>query len=170
MPWNYWVSALAGVAITALLFTAMYRSWSARSQRAATITLGEEVGDIIASFPKVSYVATTENASPPSRVNVPGLSFTGFATVAVHSLGVSVQVRGESVRTIPVAKITGVETARSQVNRAVEADGLAILDWEWEGKSLATGLRFPSFAQQEQFLDAVTQLRRLDHSHQKENA
>jgi hypothetical protein len=144
--------------ITAACFAVMWLAWRKRSRKAAEILLPETVGDIHVAFTDVFYVATTPEAAPLDRVNIPGLTYRGYASVAVHTEGVSVQVRGERVRTIPANDIRSADTATTRIDKTVEHEGLAIAQWRWGQQPLETSLRFASLQDQKTFIHAVTEL------------
>lgn len=132
--------------------------WKKRTAAGSKIELSDLVGDVFASFERVKFVAVTPVGEPLVRVNVPGLTFRGNATVAVHSAGVSVQVQGEEVRTMTTPMIRGADTAQTRIDRTVERDGLTILVWEYDGTEYETVFRFDSPADQVSFLTAVRDL------------
>lgn len=161
---NYLVPALFFLVLTSLAFTAMFFAWKARSKRAAHLELSAERGEILASFPQVMYVATTPQNAPLVRVNIPSLTYRGYASLTVHTLGFSVQVRGEKPVTIPAARILGTGRARTRIDRVVEKNGLTLLRWRAadaaDAQVLESAFRFLDPVEAEQFTEIIDRLRK----------
>ncbi|MGO1569790.1 MAG: PH-like domain-containing protein [Canibacter sp.] len=155
---NLFTATLIVVAVAILSLGAMWWAWRKRSQRSAAIQLPEQTGTLVETFERIFYVATTPAGEPLMRVNVPSLIYRGYASVSVHSAGVTVQVRGENAVTIPARSITSTSSARTRIDKAVERDGLAILSWVWGDKQFESSLRFPTASDQHAFHDAVSSI------------
>lgn len=153
-------------AIAILAFAGMWIAWRGRTRRDArdtTAIAGAPLsGEVLASFPRASYVSTTPEGEPLERVAVPGLRYKGFAEVIVRGDGVSVAVTGEAPVLIPRAQLRGTGTASGRVGKAVERDGLSLLQWQLAGSGTQAGrpvessFRFADPAEQQRFADAIT--------------
>lgn len=152
-------------AIAVLAFVGMWFAWRARAKRDATVAAGSVAapalaGELIADFPRVTYVSTTPEGAPFERLAIPGLRYKGYAAVAVHRDGVSVAVTGEDPVRISVAEVLGTDSASGRVGKAVERDGLALLKWRSTGeeRTLESSFRFADPAQQRRFAVAVAEI------------
>ena len=131
---KYTIGAIIVVALIALTWWGMYRSWKRRSAASAAVTEAWEsrsIGPVAAlndSF-SVFYVATTPTDAPLERLNLPGLSFRARATVTVIGDAVVVEPQGEVATEISPTKFLGVRTTQVSIDRVVEKDGLTVIDW-----------------------------------------
>ncbi|MCR2792651.1 hypothetical protein NQ156_06180 [Microbacterium sp. zg.Y625] len=107
--------------------------WKRRSRRDAGFA--PPVGEIpagatvIGVFPAL-YVATTRHGEPLERLAIRGLGFRSKADVTVTDAGVALDLVGQSRLFIDRARINGVAQATVAIDRVVERDGLARLDWQ----------------------------------------
>lgn len=113
------------------------------------------MGDVIAHFPRAGYVSTTPEGEPLVRVALPGLRYRGNAELTVRSDGVTIVVTGESPVHIGRSQLRGSTTARARVGKAVERDGLAVLQWKNSGRALESSFRFALPAEQHSFVAAI---------------
>lgn len=162
---------LIWIAFAGLLLTFMVIAWRGRTKRDSGFALPAAGlhGESIANFTRVNYVSTTPAGAPFERVAIPGLSFKGFADLAVQTDGVVVQVAGEEPVELPVSQITGSATASRRAGKAVERDGLALLLWKPQSgrhTDFESSFRFNSSAEQLRFFSAIEQitLNTTDHS------
>lgn len=142
------------------LLTFMALAWRARKRRDAGLALPavDLGGDIIGAFTHVGYVSTTPIGSPLERVAIPGLTFKGWADVTVRRDGVKISVQGERPVEIPAAQLRGTDAASGRIGKAVERDGLALLQWESEAagkRELESSFRFSTPAEHLRFIEAA---------------
>lgn len=165
------------ILIAAGIFTFMALAWRARKRRDAGLALPEiELGgDVLAEFTHVGYVSTTPMGAPLERVAIPGLTFKGWADVTVRRDGVEIAVQGERPVDIPVAQLRGVGAASGRIGKAVERDGLALLQWQSESagrRELESSFRFSSPAEHRRFVDSAGQISQnttqINHSSQED--
>lgn len=152
---------LLWIAIAATIFTFMVIAWRARKRRDAHLKpeAFAPSGEPIASFGHVGYVSTTPVGEPLVRVAVPGLSYKGWADVAVHSDGVAIAVTGEPRVGISASHVLGTNTASGRIGKVVERDGLALLQWETiDHTNLESSFRFSSPTEQLRFSAAIAEM------------
>lgn len=151
-------------AIAAIALIGMGIGWRARAKRDTGIEIPSEAlaGEVLASFPRASYVSTTPAGSPLDRLSIPGLRYKGYAAVSVLSDGVIIAVTGENPVRIPAAQLRGSATASGRVGKAVERDGLSLLRWVPSGntgeRTLESGFRLANPAEQVAFAEAVDKI------------
>lgn len=157
---NFLISSLVLAAVTALLFTLMWRSWRRRGTRDAMLSPEhrELAGDVIVSFDRVFYVATTPVGSPLERIALPGLAFRGWAKLSVQTDGLVVHVTGEAPVVIPREAVTGETVAQLTIDKVVEHDGLSNLEWASARGMLATSFRFGSPQEQHAFAEGIAKM------------
>lgn len=149
--------ALLMAAIAIIAFLAMWWGWRGRARRDATVrgSATPPSGDVIAVFPRVSYVSTTPAGEPFSRVAAPGLRYRGPAAVTVRRDGVTIEVRGEAPVHLSRSMLRGSGSASARVGKAVERGGLALVCWHFAGRDLESSFRLDSPADQERFRAAI---------------
>ncbi len=162
---------LIWIAIAVGIFTFMAIAWRARKRRDATLipeTVGL-TGEPLATFAHVSYVSTTPVGEPFVRVAVPGLSYKGWADVAVHHEGVAIQVTGEPRIEISAERVRGTDTARGRIGKVVERNGISLLQWEARqadsgARDLESSFRFDTPAEQRRFAAAISEMNPIHHT------
>lgn len=172
--------ALLVIAVVVVALLAMWLGWRARLRRDSQVRTSAiaPIGELIAEFTRVLYVSTTPIGEPLSRVAVPGLRYRGQAEVSVFSDGVTIAVAGEDPTHIALAQVQGVGSAGRRVGKAVESEGLALLQWQpiaAEGEAsanadaaaLESSFRFESKAEQRRFAEAI---QNITHSAAEESA
>ena len=163
---KYIIGATIVVALVALAWWGMYRSWKRRSAASAAVTTAWEsrsVGPIPAldSTFSVFYVATTPTDSPLERLNLPGLSFRARATVTIFSDTIVVEPQGEVATAISPSAFLGVRTTQVSIDRVVEKDGLTAVDWvainaaTGERTLVSSVFRVPNIRLRERFESAL---------------
>ncbi|MGW9020873.1 PH-like domain-containing protein [Leucobacter chromiiresistens] len=153
--------ALVMVAIAAVVLLAMWIGWRGRARRhSAFAEHGDAlVGAVVAAFPRVGYVSTTRIGAPLDRLSIPGLQFKGFADVTLRADGATIAVTGEPEIHLPVDRLLGTDVASRRVGKAVERDGLSVLQWRAaDGSAVESSFRFSLPADQLRFADAVAQI------------
>jgi len=131
---KYTIGTIIVVAVIAVVWWGMYRSWKRRSLRSSTLTSTweahshEPISDIASTF-SVMYVATTHTESPLERLNIPGLGFRAQASVSVFDDAIVVSPAGELPTEISPARFLGVRSTQVTIDRVVEKDGLTAIDW-----------------------------------------
>lgn len=153
--------ALVMIATAALVLLAMWLGWRGRARRhTAFAEHGDAlVGLILASFPRVSYVSTTRIGTPLDRLSIPGLQFKGFADLTLRADGATIAVTGEPEVHLPVERLIGSGVASRRVGKAVERDGLSLLQWRAaDGTEVESSFRFSQAAEQLRFADTIAQI------------
>lgn len=135
----------------------MWSAWRRRAKRDSAITPASDtlVGDLIEQFDRVFYVATTPPEQPLERLAIAGLTYRGYSSVSVLSDGVSIQVTGESAVTIPADHLEGASAAQLRIDKVVERDGLSVLSWRVQDRTLESSFRFADAQQHTAFERAV---------------
>jgi len=123
---------LITVAVAIGLLGLVAWGWRRRTRRDAGLVppVGELPAGaaVIGVFPAL-YVATTRHGEPLERLAIRGLGFRSKADVTVTDAGVALDLVGQPRLFISRAEITGVDQATVAIDRVVERDGLARLDW-----------------------------------------
>jgi hypothetical protein len=125
------VPALITVAIIAVIFALMVRSWRLRAKKHAH--LGEMppvINNLIAidQFTGL-YLATTPTGSPLERITVGGLGFRARTTLMVATEGMYFEIPGDSSKFIPADLIRSVGSASWTIDRGMSPDGLSVISW-----------------------------------------
>ncbi|MFD5600862.1 hypothetical protein ACFWHR_12500 [Leucobacter sp. NPDC058333] len=155
------VFALVMIALAALVLLGMWLGWRSRARRHSGFAEHGDalIGAVVAGFERVSYVSTTPIGAPLERLSIPGLRFKGFADLTIRTDGATIEVTGEPAVHLPVARLIGAGSASRRVGKAVERDGLSLLQWRAaDGSEIESSFRFPSPAEQLRFEDALTQI------------
>lgn len=153
--------ALVMIAIAAVVLLAMWLGWRGRARRHRAFAENGDalVGAVIAAFPRVSYVSTTRIGAPLDRLSIPGLQFKGFADLTLRADGATIAVTGEPEVHLPVERLLGSDVASRRVGKAVERDGLSVLQWRAaDGSEVESSFRFSQPAEHRRFADAVAQI------------
>lgn len=121
-------SIAIGVAILVLIL--MFVSWRRRSRRDSVLapptTVPENRGALVREA-NGFFVAATVHDKPFERLAVRGLSFRGRVHLEVSSLGVLVEIPGESPIFLTAESIQRVSPATWAIDRVVETDGLILV-------------------------------------------
>lgn len=153
--------AIIMIAIAALILLGMWLGWRARARRHGGFAEhgAALVGVVLAEFPRASYVSTTPIGAPLERLSIPGLRYKGFADLAIRADGVTVAVTGESPVHLPANRVLGTGVASRRVGKAVERDGLSLLQWQaTDGREVESSFRFTDPAEQLRFERAIAAL------------
>lgn len=97
------------------------------------------------------YVATVFRDRPLERVLAHGLAYRGFGKVAVEPEGVAIYRRGENSFLIPSTNFISYGSSTAVIDKAVEKDGLVVLNWKLGDTELSTHLRFAAKANRDKF-------------------
>ena len=169
--------AILMASIVVLILGGMWIAWRARSRRDSGVQgFGSApTGEVVAVFPRASYVSTTPVGSPFERVAIPGLRYKGFAEVTVRRDGVSIAVTGEPAVNLSAAQLSGTSTAGGRIGKIVERDGLSLLQWRAheapehtegsEARVLESSFRFTTPPEQQAFADAIAHILQTEQSH-----
>lgn len=153
---TYQVGLAAIVMFLVLLVVALF-SW--KSKRDAQAALLEKPHFLEFSNTGVNalYVATVFASNPAKRVLAHGLTYRGRASVSVTNLGVGISRIGERSFLIPHADILGYGSSSRGLDKAVEKDGVTVIDWKLGREVLQTQFRFLSADGRQSFLDQVSE-------------
>jgi hypothetical protein len=125
------VPALITVAIIAVIFALMARSWRLRERRQGafgTVPLVSDDFVVSAEFAGL-YLATTRTGDPLDRVTVDGLGFRSRTSLAVGDGGMSFDIPGQLDKFIPADLIRSVGSASWTIDRGMSPDGLSVISW-----------------------------------------
>jgi hypothetical protein len=86
-------------------------------------------GEELLTVTDLRYVATTMHRKPLERLAIGALAYPGLADVSVYRGGVALRVAGEEEVFLEATRILGAGTATWAVGRAVEKEGLIVLEW-----------------------------------------
>lgn len=153
------------ISIAVVVLGLMWLAWRARARRdtsalAPLASAQDLTGELVAEFPRASYVSTTPVGAPLERVSFPGLRYKGFADLVLREDGVSIAVTGEKPVLIPASQVLGSATAGSRIGKTVERDGLSLLRWRADAsgadpRELESSFRLADPREQLRFADAV---------------
>ncbi len=99
------------------------------------------------------YVASVLTDSPLERVTAHGLGLRGRCDIAVDSTGIALKRKGESDFFIPAGSIASLELSNTALGRAVEPDGLTLINWHLGDTAITTVIRFPRAAERNAFMN-----------------
>lgn len=120
------------VAFMLVLLGLLAVGWYARRRRQSAIatpaTVPSDPGTFVGQFAG-KYVATTVSGDPFDRIAVHGLGFRGSVEVTVTVAGLVVRIVGENGIWIPRDALRGIRRASWTIDRAVETDGLHLIEW-----------------------------------------
>lgn len=139
-------SILMGIVLVILLvlLALLAVGWRSRQRRQKDVAPlpvpPADLGAALGTFAG-KYVATTAHADPYDRINVHGLGFRGNAHLTVTAAGLLVQRVGESDLWIPAAALRDIRRATWTIDRAVERDGLQLIEWALGDRVLDTYVR-----------------------------
>ncbi|MCR2785691.1 MULTISPECIES: hypothetical protein [unclassified Microbacterium] len=139
--------------------------WRRRGRRDAGLVAPEgevpEAASVIGVFP-VLYVATTRHGEPLERLAIRRLGFRSKADVTVTDAGIALDLVGQPRLFIPRGQIAGAAQATVTIDRVVERDGLARLDWRIPthdgGDALVDSYFRPQETSARALVDALLQL------------
>ncbi|HRN29215.1 MAG TPA: hypothetical protein PK890_05900 [Terrimesophilobacter sp.] len=157
-------SALIVLSILVLALALMWWGWRARQRRQAGLPSLPPVpantgAEVFAT--EAFYVATTERDKPLERIAVGGLGFRARATLRVLDRGVALEIPGQDALFLSFARIESVTRARHAIDRAVERDGLTVLQYSLnaspggEATSVDSYLRIVDPLAAKRFVDEV---------------
>ncbi|MDJ1371066.1 PH-like domain-containing protein [Gulosibacter molinativorax] len=163
--------------VFAILIGAMWLGWNRRRRRQAYIPVAPELpaglGQPTLAVEDAHYVATSVTGDALDRIAVRPLAYRGRAEVEVHPEGVAIAITGERAFFIPTDSITLVALGQATIDRAVEPNGLTVIQWNLgEGEnttSVETYLRVPSPAVRRELLDALSQISELSNATREEH-
>ena len=100
-------------------------------------------------------MGTVFTDSPLQRVVSYGLGMRGRCDLVLAREGIALFRKGETEFLIPRNDLVAVVSESSALGKAVEADGLRLVEWQLGDKVVTTVLRFTSRADQRDFDIAV---------------
>src|SRR5690554_6330107 len=153
------------VAFLLVLLVLMLIGWRRRQRSQAglprPLALPADAADAtmtVAAF----YVATTMAGDPLNRIAVPELGYRARATLGVAEDGLRLAIPGQATILIPVSAIVAVEKATWTIDRAVEEDGLTLVQWTLGEGETATVVdsyfRVSDPAESDQFFETAQRL------------
>ncbi|MBT2503271.1 hypothetical protein [Curtobacterium sp. ISL-83] len=145
-----WLEGGIILALVAVLFVTMVRTWRTRTAKQAEavppVPVPADPGPSTGSWDGFT-VATTRADQPLERITAGGLGFRGRGGVTVHETGVVLHLAGTDDRWIARDAVRGADRATWAIDRVVEPGGLVRLRWTATGAAGATDLdtyfRFP---------------------------
>ena len=155
---------LVVVAVALGLLGLVAWGWRRRTRRDAALVppVGEvPAGAAVIGVFAVLYVATTAHDQPLERLAVRGLGFRSRADVTVTDAGVALDLTGQPRLFIPRSRILGATQATVAIDRVVERDGLARLDWRLtspDGATVVDSYFRPQETSARALVDALRQL------------
>lgn len=127
-----------------LLLILLPVGWYGRTRRQKSLDAPrrrpESLGTLLGTFPG-KYVATTAAENRLDRIAAHGLGFPSNAVVTATAAGLLVERDGEDDLWIPAADLRAVDRATWTIGRAVERDGLQVVEWMLGSRPVATYLR-----------------------------
>ncbi|WP_442575632.1 PH-like domain-containing protein [Microbacterium sp. F51-2R] len=149
---------LVMVAVAVVLLALLVWGWSRRVRRDRGLTAPR--GDIPAGAASTAvfsglYVATTKHAEPLERLAIAGLGFRSKADLTVTDAGVAIDLTGQPRVFLPVSRLVGVAQATVAIDRVVEPDGLARIEWRIDDDTIVDSYFRPQDASARALADAV---------------
>lgn len=160
--------------IFAIVIGLMWLGWSLRRRRQKSFPSAPELpiglGQPTMAIDDAHYVATSIAGMPLERVVVRPLAYRGRAEIEVHRSGVAIAVTGEGTFFIPQEAITLVGRAQGAIDRAVEPDGLIVIQWNLGPEnSVETFLRIVNPAARAELLEAIQSIATTAHATREEH-
>ena len=125
VPGTVIVVVIIVAALTGMWFAWRRRRRAGRDWTADVAFAESSVVEVITGF----LVATTLRENHLQRVFAPGLTYRSTVTIEVSPHGLTLVPRGADPVGISWERIDGVRRASVVIDRAVERDGLSVLDW-----------------------------------------
>jgi hypothetical protein len=120
------------VALMVVLLGLLVVGWRARARRQqgvpAPAAPPEPLDSVLGEFTG-QYVATTMANDPLDRIVVHGLGFRGRVTVTAAGSGIRLRIAGARDVWIACDSLRGIRAATWTIDRAVETDGLDVIQW-----------------------------------------
>lgn len=104
------------------------------------------------------YVATVFETQPLKRVLAHGLTYRGAASVSISSRGIGILRVGEDGFQIPTENVVSVDLTASALDKAVERDGITLINWRLGDQVLQTQLRFQTQEHRRLAIDSLMEL------------
>lgn len=148
---------LISLAILLLLVSLVIFSWRRKAKqqnlsiKAPTFLEHQENGL------RCLYVATVFTNQPLQRLVAHGLTHRGFASVAIEPEGIAIYRVGEKSFLIPWSDYLNQDQASAVIDKAVENDGLVVLNWRLGTEFISTYLRFASTKNQLEFKSQLSE-------------
>lgn len=156
---TYQVGIIATVVFSVWLFYAVY-SWRRNRSRQEKFLPKPEIfsSPNADSWIPAFYVATVFESEPLKRVLAHGLTYRGFAKVIFDSKGIGISRVGEIPLLIPMENIISVDSSSSALDKAVERDGITLINWKLGETNLQTQLRFQNLENRQTALDYLSKM------------
>lgn len=134
------------IAIGVLLLALMLLGWRARLRRqrdvAAPHPVPDATGAVLGEF-RGSYVATVIAGTRYERIAVHGLGFRGPVRLTVAEDGIAVAITGAPEFWIPHEQLHDHRRTSATIDRAVEHEGLQLLEWSLGELRVESTFRLP---------------------------
>lgn len=138
------------LAVIALVLFALRRGWRNRERRQGLavpqITPAVTAAASVLPVTAASYIGTVPRGQQLERVVAGGMR--APAGIVVGDFGILVDKQGDPALLIDHRSIAGVGTAAGMLQRYFGGHGLLMIDWQWAGRPVTTGLWFTDAADQ----------------------
>lgn len=154
------------VVIVGVIFAAMAWAWRTRAHRDAAYASHDDqpLLKLIRDFDSLMYVSSTPAGEPLQRLSLPGLRYRGPAQLSIYEDGITIAVRAEQPVHIAATRVTGSAVARVRIGKAVEQDGLTLIQWRIKDLEIESTFRAPSREVQQSIRKAIDTMLKSQHS------
>jgi hypothetical protein len=149
---------LMGLAVLLVLIAIGYLGWRKRLKR-QTLSLVEPESTLANSGDSISlrafYVSTTYQSDSLNRIIAHGLAHRGNAEIQFQTTGILLNRTGEKTIAIPTESLLGVSSENATIDKAVEKDGLIVIDWKLGSEKVSTFIRATSLSERTTFIESL---------------
>ena len=146
MTANHWMTLISSALLLALALWLIRRGWARRTRRDADFprlpAVPEALDGAEARYAaEAEYVSTTAAGDWLDRIASQGLGFKSRGQALVYPDGLIITRDGAEDLWIPAGNILALRREAGMAGKFVERNGLAVITWRLEDRTLDTGLR-----------------------------
>jgi hypothetical protein len=101
------------------------------------------------------YVSTTYQSDSLNRIIAHGLAHRGNLDLQIQKTGILLNRTGEQTIAIPKHSLLGVSTTNATIDKAVEKDGLIVIDWKLGNEIVSTFIRATSLSERTILIESL---------------
>jgi hypothetical protein len=149
---------LMGIGLLVVLIAIGYLGWRRRLKKQSH-SLAKPESSLPNSENSISlrafYVSTTYQSDSLNRIIAHGLAHRGKVEIQIQTTGILLNRTGEQAIAIPKLSILGISTANATIDKAVEKDGLIVIDWKLGNENVSTFIRATSLSERSSLIEAL---------------